>query len=146
MMLWASYLLLMFCYDKNFLGDHHPVTFMVGAFCLVGSILMFWKQLRLSAWGANLRMAYATVIVFWVPVEILGRLQRVLGGTTRVCCASTHHPCGLHRLGYLYCCEIALRRFSKLIEQERLAISGNIVLLFLRSGERNTDSIFVRSE
>ncbi len=75
MMLWASYLLLMFCYDKNFLGDHHPVTFMVGAFCLVGSILMFWKQLRLSAWGANLRMAYATVIVFWVPVEILGRID-----------------------------------------------------------------------
>ena len=75
MMLWASYLLLMFCYDKNFLGDHHPVTFMVGAFCLVGSVLMFRKQLRLSAWGANLRMAYATVIVFWVPVEILGRID-----------------------------------------------------------------------
>lgn len=75
MMLWASYLLLMFCYDKNFLGDHHPVTFMVGAFCLVGSILMFWRQLRIPAWGANLRMAYATVIVFWTPVEILGRID-----------------------------------------------------------------------
>ena len=75
MMLWASDLLLMFCDSKIYLGVDHPVTFMVGAFCLVGSILMFWKQLRLSAWGANLRMAYATVIVFWVPVEILGRID-----------------------------------------------------------------------
>lgn len=25
MILWTSYLVLMFCYDKRFLGDHHPV-------------------------------------------------------------------------------------------------------------------------
>ena len=75
MMLWASYLLLMFCYDKNFLGDHHPVTFLVGLGCLVGSIFMLKRQLHLAAWGANIRMAIATVIVFWTPVEILGRIN-----------------------------------------------------------------------
>lgn len=75
MMLWTSYLLLMFCYDQNFLGDHHPVTFLVGFGCLVGSIFMFKRQLRLAAWGANIRMAIATVIVFWCPVEILGRMN-----------------------------------------------------------------------
>lgn len=75
MMMWTSYLLLMFCYDSNFLGDHHPVTFLVGFGCLVGSIFMFKYQLRLSAWGANIRMAIATVIVFWCPVEILGRVN-----------------------------------------------------------------------
>ena len=75
MMLWGCYLLLMFCYDKNFLGDHHPVTFLVGLGCLVGSLFMFKRQLYLASWGANIRMAIATVIVFWTPVEILGRIN-----------------------------------------------------------------------
>ena len=75
MILWASYLLLMFCYDRNFLGDRHPITSIVAAGCLLGSIFIFRKQLKLSSWGANIRMAIATVIVFWVPVELLGRLN-----------------------------------------------------------------------
>ena len=75
MILWAMYLLLMFCYDKTFLGDHHPVTFLVGVGCLVGSIFMFRHQLHIAAWGANIRMAIATVIIFWTPVEILGRMN-----------------------------------------------------------------------
>ena len=75
MILWASYLLLMFCYDRNFLGDRHPITSIVAAGCLFGSIFIFKKQLKLSSWGSNIRMAIATVIVFWVPVEVLGRLN-----------------------------------------------------------------------
>ena len=75
MILWASYLLLMFCYDRNFLGDRHPITSIVAAGCLLGSIFIFKQQLNLSSWGANIRMAIATVIVFWVPVEVLGRLN-----------------------------------------------------------------------
>ena len=75
MMLWVSYVLLMFCYDSNFLGDRHPVTSIVAAGCLLGSIFIFKKQLRLSSWDANIRMAIATVVVFWVPVEVLGRLD-----------------------------------------------------------------------
>lgn len=75
MMLWSCYLLLMFCYDSNFLGDHHPVTMLIGMGCLVGSVFMFRRQLRLASWGANIRMAIATVIVFWTPVEILGRMD-----------------------------------------------------------------------
>lgn len=75
MILWTCYLLLMFCYDKRFLGDHHPVTFLVGFLCLVGSVFIFIKQLHRHTWGANIRMAIATVIVFWTPVEILGRIN-----------------------------------------------------------------------
>jgi len=75
LILWASYLLLMFLYDKEFVGDRHPVTMMVGAVCLACSLLIFRKQLRLPSWGANIRMAIPTVIVFWTPVEILGRLN-----------------------------------------------------------------------
>ena len=75
MMMWACYLLLMFCYDSRFLGDHHPVTLLIGAGCLIGAVFMFIKQLRISSWGANIRMAIATVIVFWTPVEIMGRID-----------------------------------------------------------------------
>lgn len=75
MIMWGSYLLLMFCYDDEFLGDHHPVTLLVGLGCLIGSFFIFAKQLRLPSWGANIRMAIATVIVFWTPVEILGRMN-----------------------------------------------------------------------
>lgn len=75
MILWGSYLLLMFCYDDEFLGDHHPVTLLVGLGCLIGSFFIFAKQLRIPTWGANIRMAIATVIVFWTPVEILGRMD-----------------------------------------------------------------------
>lgn len=75
MILWGSYLLLMFCYDDNFLGDHHPVTLLVGLGCLLGAFFIFAKQLRIPSWGANIRMAIATVIVFWTLVEILGRMN-----------------------------------------------------------------------
>lgn len=75
MILWTSYLVLMFCYDPRFIGDHSPFTFLVGFGCLVGSVFMFRKELRLASWGANIRMAIATVIVFWIPVEILGRVN-----------------------------------------------------------------------
>ena len=75
MMMWACYLLLMFCYDPRFLGDHHPVTLLIGAGCLIGAVFMFIKQLKIASWGANIRMAVATVIVFWTPVEIMGRID-----------------------------------------------------------------------
>ena len=75
MIMWACYLALMFCYDSNFLGDRHPVTFIVGLGCFVGAVFMFKRQLRIASWGANIRMAIATVIVVWTPIEILGRIN-----------------------------------------------------------------------
>lgn len=75
MIMWGSYLLLMFCYDDAFLGDRHPVTIIIGTGCLIGSFFIFAKQLKLAQWGANIRMAIATVIVFWTPVEIMGRIN-----------------------------------------------------------------------
>ncbi len=75
MIIWAMYILLMFCYDDNFLGENHPVTLLVGVGCFIGSLFMFERQTRLPSWGANIRMAIATVMVFWTPVEILGRMN-----------------------------------------------------------------------
>ncbi len=75
MILWGSYLLLMFCYDEVLLGDHHPATMIIGLICFIGSFFIFAKQLHISAWGANIRMAIATVVVFWTPIEIMGRMN-----------------------------------------------------------------------
>ena len=72
-MMWALYLVLMFCYDPVFLGDHHPVTYAVAIFCLAGSFFMLKRQLRIGAWGANIRMGIATVIVSWTFVEVMAR-------------------------------------------------------------------------
>ena len=99
MMLWGMYLLLMFCYDKSFLGDHHPITFLVGLGCFIGSLFMFKRQLYIASWGANIRMSIATVIVFWTPVEILGRIklfQRILGRTRKVCVANDTYIACVH--------------------------------------------------
>lgn len=54
----------------NILCVHHRD----GLFCVL-VIFIFKKQLKLSAWGTNIRMAIATVVVFWVPVEVLDRLD-----------------------------------------------------------------------
>lgn len=75
MIMWTEYIVLMFCYDPHFIGPDSPVTALIGLGCLVGSIFMFRKELHIAAWGANIRMAIATVLVFWCPVEIMARLN-----------------------------------------------------------------------
>ena len=77
MMLWTLYLALMFLYDPVFLGDKHPVTLIVAIGCLVGSIFMFRYELKLGAWGANIRMAISTVVIFWTFIEVFSR-NRIL--------------------------------------------------------------------
>lgn len=72
-MMWGLYLLLMFCYDPVFLGTTHPVTYAIGILCLIGSGMIFKKQLYIGHWGRNLRMSLANVIVLWSAVEIAAR-------------------------------------------------------------------------
>ena len=72
-MMWGSYLLLMFCYDPVFLGDRHPVTILIAIIALAASVLMLRKQMRIKAWGRSIRYALATVIVFWTFVEVMAR-------------------------------------------------------------------------
>ena len=72
-MLWTCYLLLMFCYDERFLGDHHPVTLLVGMIGFIGALFMFAKLLHYASWGMSLRFGFATVIIFWIAVEVFDR-------------------------------------------------------------------------
>ena len=72
-MMWTCYLLLMFVYDPVFLGESHPVTIAIAVGCLIGAFFMFKYELKLGAWGANIRMAVSTVVVFWTTVEVFAR-------------------------------------------------------------------------
>lgn len=72
-MMWGSYLLLMFCYDPVFLGSRHPLTLVVAVLALVASLFMLRRQLRIKTWGRSIRYALATVIVFWTFVEVMAR-------------------------------------------------------------------------
>lgn len=74
-MMWTTYIVLMFCYDPRFIDDQSPIVALIAFGCFAGSLFMFRKELRLASWGANIRMAIATVIIFWCPVEIMARLQ-----------------------------------------------------------------------
>ena len=74
-MLWTCYLTLMFCYDERFLGDHHPLTLMYGMVGFIGSLFMVYKLLHYSSWGISLRFGYATVIIFWISVEVFDRIH-----------------------------------------------------------------------
>lgn len=74
-MLWTCYIVLMFCYDENFLGDHHPVTLIVGMIGFIGSLFMFAKLLHYASWGMSLRYGFATVIIFWIAVEVFDRIH-----------------------------------------------------------------------
>lgn len=72
-LLWASYLLLLFVYDDNFLGDRHPVTSFIAFASLAWSAYLFIRLLKIKKIGYAIRYAIPVVIIFWTFVEILGR-------------------------------------------------------------------------
>lgn len=74
-MLWTCYLLLMFCYDERFIGDHSIITFLVGMTGLIGAVFMFIRLLSYASWGMSLRFGFATVIIFWIAVEVFDRTK-----------------------------------------------------------------------
>lgn len=73
MLLWTSYLVLMFAYDNELLGDRHPVTAFIAFGSLVWSAYLFYKLMKIKQIGYAIRYAVPTVIIFWTFVEILGR-------------------------------------------------------------------------
>lgn len=73
MLLWTTYLVLMFAYDKAFLGDDHPITFILAIACLLWSIWLFSRLIRIPSMGPAIRYALPTVMIFWTFVEVMGR-------------------------------------------------------------------------
>ncbi len=72
-LLWTFYLVLLFVYDDNFLGDRHPVTYIIAFGSLFWSMYLFTKLIKITKMAYAVRYAIPTVIIFWNFVEILGR-------------------------------------------------------------------------
>ncbi|MCC8173798.1 MAG: hypothetical protein LIO65_05270 [Odoribacter sp.] len=72
-LLWTSYLLLLFAYDDRLLGDRHPITVFIAFASLVWSAWLFLRLLKIQQIGYAIRYAIPVVIIFWTFVEILGR-------------------------------------------------------------------------
>ncbi len=73
LLLWTFYLVLLFAYDDNFLGDRHPVTYFIAFASLLWSLFLFKKLLKINNMAYAIRYSIPTVIIFWNFVEILGR-------------------------------------------------------------------------
>lgn len=74
MLLWSCYLLLMFAYDDAFLGDRHPLTLLIATGCLIWSVWLFVRLVKIKSLGRAIRYALPTVIIFWTFVEVMGRI------------------------------------------------------------------------
>lgn len=72
-LLWTCYMVLLFAYDNEFLGDRHPVTVFIAFGSLAWSVYLFIKLLKIKKIAYAIRYAIPTVIIFWTFVEILGR-------------------------------------------------------------------------
>lgn len=72
-LLWTCYIVLLFAYDKAFLGDRHPVTVFIAFGALAWSVYLFIQLLKIKKIAYAIRYAIPTVIIFWTFVEILGR-------------------------------------------------------------------------
>ncbi len=73
MLLWTFYLLLLFVYDKNFIGDDTITAHIVAYGSLLISLYLFIKLIKKTNMAYAIRYAIPTVIIFWNFVEILGR-------------------------------------------------------------------------
>ncbi len=73
MILWTFYLMLLFLYDKQFIGDDSFVMHIVAYGSLLWSLYLFMKLIKKTQMSYAIRYAIPTVIIFWNFVEILGR-------------------------------------------------------------------------
>lgn len=73
LLLWTFYLVLLFAYDDNFLGDRHVGTYFIAFSCLLWSLFLIKKLLKINNMAYAIRYSIPTVIIFWNFVEILGR-------------------------------------------------------------------------
>lgn len=72
-LLWTCYMVLLFAYDTEFLGDRHPVTVFIAFGSLAWSVYLFIKLIKIKKIAYAVRYTIPTVIIFWTFVEIMGR-------------------------------------------------------------------------
>ncbi len=71
--IWFCYLVLLFIYDENILGDHHPVTYVIFFANTVWAIYLFQRLIQMWKVTTAIRYGIPTAIIAWNSVEIAGR-------------------------------------------------------------------------
>ncbi len=71
--IWFCYLVLLFVYDENILGDRHPVTYAIFFVNTVWSVYLFQRLVQMWKVTTAIRYGIPTAIIAWNSVEIAGR-------------------------------------------------------------------------
>ncbi len=71
--IWFCYLVLLFVYDENILGDRHPVTYGIFFVNTVWAIYLFQRLVQMWKVTTAIRYGIPTAIIAWNSVEIAGR-------------------------------------------------------------------------
>jgi hypothetical protein len=71
--IWFCYLVLLFVYDEQILGDHHPVTYAIFFFNTVWAVYLLQRLVQMWKVTTAIRYGIPTAIIAWNSVEIAGR-------------------------------------------------------------------------
>jgi hypothetical protein len=71
--IWFFYLMLLFMYDENILGDKHPVTYGIFFLIVIWAAYLFQRLIKFWKVTTAIRYAIPTAIIAWNTVEIGGR-------------------------------------------------------------------------
>ena len=71
--IWFFYLLLLFMYDENILGEKHPVTYGIFFLNVIWAVYLFQRLMKFWKVTTAIRYGIPTAIVAWNAVEIGGR-------------------------------------------------------------------------
>lgn len=71
--IWFFYLLLLFIYDENILGDRHPVTYGIFFLNVIWAVYLFQRLMKFWKVTTAIRYGIPTAIIAWNAVEIAGR-------------------------------------------------------------------------
>lgn len=71
--IWFCYLVLLFIYDENILGDRHPVTYAILFGNTVWAVYLFQRLVQMWRVTTAIRYGIPTAVIAWNSVEITGR-------------------------------------------------------------------------
>ena len=71
--IWFFYLVLLFIYDENVLGERHPVTYGIFFLNIIWAVYLFLRLMKFWKVTTAIRYGIPTAIIAWNAVEIAGR-------------------------------------------------------------------------
>ena len=71
--IWFFYLLLLFIYDENILGDTHPVVYGIFFLNTIWAVYLFQRLMKFWKVTTAIRYGIPTAIIAWNTVELMGR-------------------------------------------------------------------------